>query len=216
MEGICYWGTGVRKNIDHDSTKDVAYRHKYLEHRLANLTDNSPKTATKGGSQSTQRCSWTSPIATLIIPPLPAGLFLEYLLLSLVGAHSHTKSGRATKSLFNKEIWNGVPPEIKAAGIVAPTNNSHDNFTALLFNSLFIRICKSLQGMGLGNCRIHLDGASYHFHKTAAKPTGIAKLEHLREWADKPDVKAWLNKENWHIPDNPRRKDIEPHVKAYV
>ncbi|KAG0197188.1 hypothetical protein BGX33_000881, partial [Mortierella sp. NVP41] len=129
---------------------------------------------------------------------------------------AHTKSGGAAKSLFDKEVWNDVPPEIKAAGIVAPTNNYHGNFTALLFDCLFTRICKSLQGMGLKNCRIHLDGASYHFHKTAAKPAGNAKLEDLREWADRPDVKAWLDKENRHIPVNARRKDIEPHVKAYV
>ncbi|KAG0375649.1 hypothetical protein BGX24_008838 [Mortierella sp. AD032] len=70
--------------------------------------------------------------------------------------------------------------------------------------------------MGLNNCRIHLDGASYHFHKTAAKPAGNAKLSDLREWAKRPDVKAWLDEENRQIPDNPKKKDIEPHVKAYV
>ena len=70
--------------------------------------------------------------------------------------------------------------------------------------------------MDLENCRIHLDGASYHFHKTAARPAGKAKLEDLRNWAEWPDVKVWLDEQKRHIPDNARRKDIELHVKAYV
>ena len=129
---------------------------------------------------------------------------------------AHTKSEGSAKNLFNMEVWNNVPPEIEVAGIVAPTNDYHGNFSALLFHSLFTRICKNLQGMGLENCRIHLDGASYHFHKTAAKPAGNAKLRDLKEWADRPDVKAWLDKAKRHIPDNPRKKDMEPHVRAYV
>ena len=38
MNDICYWGTGVRRSIDHDSFKSVEYHHKYLERRFANLT----------------------------------------------------------------------------------------------------------------------------------------------------------------------------------
>ncbi|KAF8937797.1 hypothetical protein BGZ47_008853 [Haplosporangium gracile] len=103
---------------------------------------------------------------------------------------SHKKSGRAPKNHFDKEVWNDVPPELKVAGIY-------------------------LQGMSLNNCRSHLGSASYHFHKTAAKPADNAKLEDLREWATGPDVKAWLDKKKRHFSRNPRRKDIEPHVKAY-
>ncbi|KAG0356099.1 hypothetical protein BGX24_006488, partial [Mortierella sp. AD032] len=51
---------------------------------------------------------------------------------------------------------------------------------------------------------------------TTAKPAGNAKLSDLKEWAERPDVKAWLDKENRHIPDNPKKRDIEPHVKAYI
>ncbi|OAQ24467.1 hypothetical protein K457DRAFT_1899225 [Linnemannia elongata AG-77] len=69
-----------------------------------------------------------------------------------------------------------------------PTNDYHGNFSALLFDSLFTRICKNFQGMGLNNCRIYLDGASYHFHKTAAKPARDAKMPDLREWAKWPDT----------------------------
>jgi hypothetical protein len=87
MNDICYWGTGVRRNINHDSIKNVEYRHKYLERRLANLTAQPTTMAARGGFQSTQKCFWMSPTATLTIPPLPAGSSLEYLLLSLVGAH---------------------------------------------------------------------------------------------------------------------------------
>lgn len=38
MGDISYWGMGVRRNINHDSIKNVEYRHMYLERRLANLT----------------------------------------------------------------------------------------------------------------------------------------------------------------------------------
>ncbi|KAF9287465.1 hypothetical protein BGZ88_008589 [Linnemannia elongata] len=70
--------------------------------------------------------------------------------------------------------------------------------------------------MGLNNCRIYLDGASYHFHKTAAKPARDAKMPDLREWAKWPDVKTWLDKENRHILYNARRKVNRSHVKAYT
>jgi len=129
---------------------------------------------------------------------------------------AHTKSEGAAKTFPTRKYGMMPPPEIEAAGIVAPTNDYHGNFSADLFDSLFTCICKSLQGMGLNSCRIHLDGASYHFHTTTAKPAGNANLSDLRECAKRPDVKAWLEKENRHIPDNPRKKDIEPHVKAHV
>ena len=252
MNDICYWGTGVRKNINHDSIKNIEYRHKYLERRLANLTTQFtedgnqrwiPKHPEVFLDESYCHLDHTAP-SRWIIPGMPVAEPGRSPLLIIFAAFvvwydkdkqklrskfvdesvyiwpsigkSHTKSGGAPKNHFDKEVWNDVPPEVKAAGIVAPTNDYHGNFSSLLFDDLFTRICKNLQGMGLNNCRIHLDGASYHFHKTAAKPAGNAKLEDLREWAKRPDVKAWLDKERRHLPDNPRRKDIEPHVKAYV
>jgi len=252
MNEICYWGTGVRRNINHDSIKNVEYRRKYLERRLANLTSQFaqdgkqrwiPKHPEVFLDESYCHLDHTAP-ARWIIPGIPVAEPGRSPLLIIFAAFvvwydksknelrskfvdesvyiwpsigkAHTKSGGAAKNLFNKEVWNDVPSEIEAAGIVAPTNDYHGNFSADLFDSLFTRICKNLQGMGLNNCRIHLDGASYHFHKTTAKPAGNANLSDLREWAKRPDVKAWLEKENRSIPDNPRKKDIEPHVKAYV
>lgn len=87
MNEICYWGTGVRRNINHDSVKNVEYRHKYLDRRLANLTAQFTKDGKQRWIPKDPEVFWTSPTATLTIPPLPAGLPLEYLLLSLVGAH---------------------------------------------------------------------------------------------------------------------------------
>ncbi|KAF9141909.1 hypothetical protein BG015_001094 [Linnemannia schmuckeri] len=47
MNEICYWRTGVRRNIHHDSTKNVQYCHKYLECRLADLTAHLNKDGTQ-------------------------------------------------------------------------------------------------------------------------------------------------------------------------
>ncbi|KAG9062142.1 hypothetical protein KI688_006474 [Linnemannia hyalina] len=34
----CYWGTGTRRHLNHDSKANVKYRHEYLRRRLANLS----------------------------------------------------------------------------------------------------------------------------------------------------------------------------------
>jgi hypothetical protein len=187
MNEICYWGTGVRRNINHDSVKNVEYRHKYLERRLANLTAQYtndgkqrwiPKYPEVFLDESYRRLDRTAP-ARWIVPGVPVAEPGRSPLLIIFAAFvvwydkdkeelrskfvdesvyiwpsigkTHTKSGGTAKNLFNKEEWNDVPPEIQAAGIVAPTNDYNGNFSADLFDSLFTRICKNLQGMGLNN-----------------------------------------------------------------
>ncbi|KAG0277510.1 hypothetical protein BGZ95_005848 [Linnemannia exigua] len=178
MNGICYWGTGARRNINHNSIKNVEYRHKYLERRLANLTAQ----FTKDGKQrwipkhpevfldeSYCHLDHTAP-ARWIVPGTPVAepgrsplliIFAafvvwydkdkeelrskfvdESVLYMAVDRKAHTKSGGSTKNLFDKEVWNDVPPEIDAAGVVAPTNDYHGNFSDL-FDSLFSRICEN-------------------------------------------------------------------------
>ncbi|KAF9115316.1 hypothetical protein BGW39_003083, partial [Mortierella sp. 14UC] len=83
---------------------------------------------------------------------------------------THTKDKATAKTLHDKTLWNDVPQLVRDAGIIAPSMDYYGNFTSKLFDGLFARICQNLQKMGLEKCRIHLDGASYHFHKTAAKP----------------------------------------------
>ncbi|KAF9152443.1 hypothetical protein DFQ26_000905 [Actinomortierella ambigua] len=55
-----------------------------------------------------------------------------------------------------------------------------------------------------------------HFHKSAAKPNGTAKLADLKACAERSEVRDWLDQNGLRIPDNPKKKDIEPHVKAYI
>ncbi|OAQ28301.1 hypothetical protein K457DRAFT_126709 [Linnemannia elongata AG-77] len=129
---------------------------------------------------------------------------------------THTKSKGTSKTLHDKTLWNDVPQMIRDAGIIAPTMDYHGNFTAELFDDLFARICQNLQKMGLEKCRIHLDGASYHFHKTAAKPKNKANLPDLKEWVEKADIKAWKDRHGHVLPEVPRKKHYENLVKSYV
>ena len=126
---------------------------------------------------------------------------------------AHTKDRTGTN---NAEAWNKVPQFIKDAGIVAPTADYHGNFTAEVFDAIFTRICKNLMAMKLFNCRIHLDGASYHFHKSAAKPAGKGNLQDLKDWAERPEVKVWLNERGYVIPEKPKKADIQKFSKEYV
>lgn len=129
---------------------------------------------------------------------------------------THTKSKGTSKTLHDKTLWNDVPQTIRDAGIIAPTMDYHGNFTADLFDDLFARICQNLQKMGLEKCRIHLDVAFYHFHKTAAKPKNKANLPDLKEWVEKADIKAWKDRHGHVLPEVPRKKHYENLVKSYV
>ncbi|KAG0379357.1 hypothetical protein BGX24_000773, partial [Mortierella sp. AD032] len=111
---------------------------------------------------------------------------------------AHTKDGTGAN---NAEAWNKVPQFVKDAGVVAPTADYHGNFTAEVFDALFTRICENLVAMKLFNCRIHLDGASYHFHKSAAKPAGKKpKKIDIQKFS-----KEYVEKSTWTIYDIARR-----------
>ncbi|KAG0372844.1 hypothetical protein BGX24_012511, partial [Mortierella sp. AD032] len=97
----------------------------------------------------------------------------------------NTKDGTGAN---NAEAWNKVPEFVKDAGVVAPTTDYHGNFTAEVFDAQFTRICDNLVAMKLCNRRIHLDGASYHSRKSAAKLTGKVNLQDFEDWAQLPEV----------------------------
>jgi len=67
---------------------------------------------------------------------------------------------------------------------------------------MFTGVCRSLPDMGLGKCRIHLDGASYHFRKASSKPTGNRKAEwiqrkkNVKNWLAKDSTKRWLEQKD--------------------
>jgi hypothetical protein len=127
---------------------------------------------------------------------------------------AHTKNGASAQ---NAEVWNNVPDFIKNANVIAPTHDYHGNFTSEVFDSIFTEICKNLVGMGLTRCRIHLDGASYHFHKNSSKPDGKGNMKDLAEWCDRDEIKDWMAKNNMSLPDRKHQKaDYQAVLQAYT
>ena len=110
---------------------------------------------------------------------------------------AHTKGpGTGRRAQHNAAMWNEVPDFIRDANIVPPDHNDyHGNFTAGMFNKMFTGVCKNLQAMGLEKCRIHLDGASYHFHKANSKPASYRRAD-LAEWIQRENVREWLAKDS--------------------
>ncbi|KAF9127502.1 hypothetical protein BGX30_014769 [Mortierella sp. GBA39] len=97
--------------------------------------------------------------------------------------------GTGRRAQHDAAMWNEVPDFSRDANIVPPNHNYyHGNFTAELFDKMFTGACKSLQDVGLEKCRIHFDGASYHFHKASSKPAGNKKAD-LAEWIQREDFK---------------------------
>ncbi|KAF9931830.1 hypothetical protein FBU30_009526 [Linnemannia zychae] len=95
---------------------------------------------------------------------------------------SHIKRADGHLAGPDAHLWSDVPPEIQEAGIIATDHDYHGNFNADLFDKLFQRLCQNLTAMNLGPCNIHLDGASYHFHKLDKKPTASSKKEDILKW----------------------------------
>ncbi|KAG0367459.1 hypothetical protein BGX24_003213, partial [Mortierella sp. AD032] len=69
--------------------------------------------------------------------------------------------------------------EIKEHNIIADKHDYHGNFNSVTFGLLFQRLINSLNDMGLRKSRIHLDGASYHFHDENRLPTSSSTKAHI-------------------------------------
>ncbi|KAF9303478.1 hypothetical protein BGZ91_009101, partial [Linnemannia elongata] len=238
----CYWGRGTRQHILHDSSANIAYRHKYLQRRFANLDKNVelgwvPKYPEVFLDESychldhSASNRWVMPGSVVTQPgrkpllvifaafvvwfdrrtrQLKSQFVKESVYVWPSIGKSHTKPGTSTRTQHDSQLWNDVPPEIRQANIAAPTNDYHGNFTSDLFDNLFTRVCKNLQSMGLEKCRIHMDGASYHFHKSAVRPAKDAKMPELLEWSKSEDVLSWMRRYHYpSLPDKPKRAQLD-------
>ncbi|KAG0202040.1 hypothetical protein BGX31_003682, partial [Mortierella sp. GBA43] len=47
-------------------------------------------------------------------------------------------------------LWKDVPDEIRESGIFKPGDDYHGNFNGKVFDTLFERLCKNLDEMGIG------------------------------------------------------------------
>ncbi|KAI8597883.1 hypothetical protein EDD21DRAFT_203388 [Dissophora ornata] len=126
-----------------------------------------------------------------------------YIWPAIGKAHLNT-SKRSKDGDNDNNVWNNVPQEVKDAKVIAVDHDYHGNFNAELFDRLFQRICQNLEAMNLGPCNIHLDGASYHFHRDKKRPNSTTKIG---------DILNWFREENHEIPTGanggkPTKKDL--------
>jgi len=87
-----------------------------------------------------------------------------------------------SKQSKDVELWRGVPEEIRERGIFGPVDDYHGNFNGKVFDTLFERLCKTLDDMKIGPCNIHLDGARYHFHKADDRPNSAMNVADMQKW----------------------------------
>jgi hypothetical protein len=124
---------------------------------------------------------------------------------------------RNGKRLVQKPIWNDLPSEIRDAAnanIIATGNDYHGNFNANLFDKLMLQLCTGLEEMGLKNCKIHLDGASYHFRDKNRIPTVNKTLEFIKKWMQENDIPVPQGLSKNQLLEMIRAKNLQPHVTA--
>ncbi|KAF9896860.1 hypothetical protein BX616_006624, partial [Lobosporangium transversale] len=197
--------SGIRQNFLHDSKENVAFRITYLKRRLKNLRfvdgnwvpimpevflDGSychiDHAAARRWVQSGSGAVNESGRKPIMAKKKVEGKFVKDSVYVWPSKGAKTQSKKAQEQ--EAELWVDVPEEIKQAGVIATDHDYHGNFNATLFDSIFERLCKNLNEMGLGPCQIHLDGASYHFHKKNKKPTKSDTVKTIREWLADKDI----------------------------
>ncbi|KAI8597877.1 hypothetical protein EDD21DRAFT_436135 [Dissophora ornata] len=189
-----FWGKGIRQNMMHDAPENVAYRLQYLKMHLDNLAaigdefvpiipevflDESycyldhaaaKRWVRKGGIVAEPgRKPLLIIFAAFVVyydqeTRKVESKFVKdsvYIWPAIGKVHIKNDSRRSAE---NRKLWY-APSEIRDAGIIAIDYDYHGNFASVLFDGLFQRLCQNLNVMNLGPCNIHLDGASYHFHK---------------------------------------------------
>ncbi|KAF9420383.1 hypothetical protein BGZ76_004097 [Entomortierella beljakovae] len=106
------------------------------------------------------------------------------------------------------DLWKNVPEEVREASsnIFAKDDDYHGNFTSEIFDRIFQTLCENLNKMNLRNCKIHLDGASYHFHRIHKKPTKSSKKSEIMKW--------FADTRNPVPADKTRNIDLVDHIKG--
>ncbi|KAF9995905.1 hypothetical protein BGZ79_010372 [Entomortierella chlamydospora] len=206
-----FWGKGIRQNIQHDAPQNVAYRNKYLLERLKNL-----RWVKSGGVvREPGRKPLLVIFAAFVVwydegrSELRSSFVNNSVHIWPAIGKAHTKQASNRKSAYDAAMWNDVPEEIRNAGIVADLSEDyHDNFNGELFDKLFEKLCDNLANMGLRGCNIHLDGASYHFHKKHQRPDPKkSKVADLREW---------LTSNGYDLPPAARGEGFQPNGKELM
>ncbi|KAF9160086.1 hypothetical protein BGX20_002673, partial [Mortierella sp. AD010] len=99
-----------------------------------------------------------------------------------IGKSHLPKQPKAGADKYDAVLWNRIPPEVREAEIIADDRDCHGNFTAVVFDCIFKKLCQNLINMDFSPCNIRLDGASYHFRKINKKPTITTHAEPMRQW----------------------------------
>lgn len=210
-----YYGVGVRHHILHDSPANVTYRHQYVKDRLDNLVLEGeqryrPKHSEVFLDESychvhhVSRKRWVRKNGGRVADPGRKPLLVIFAAFVVYWDKDMNDGAGGLEAKFvkdyvfiwpasggnkrekNKELWLNVPPEIKEHNIIADEHDYHGNFNSAVFGKLFERLIKSLNEMGLPESRIHLDGASYHFHNENRIPTPSSTKAEIREFMEDP------------------------------
>jgi transposase len=212
-----YYGKGERRNILHETVQNVAFRARYLRHRMANLNANQlPQLPEIFLDESychvdhQQKLTWLPKggvvhergrgkmlviFGAIAIFRNSNSNFIrgEIVKESLhiwdptIRANMQPNLRRRGRPRLDREQWETVP-EVVLQSNIAPTQvDYHGNFTADIFEDLFSKLCESLQNE-YGDCHIHMDGAKYHKRRSGSIPTSSSRKEVLIQWLQERGV----------------------------
>ncbi|CAG8668325.1 2517_t:CDS:1, partial [Paraglomus brasilianum] len=87
----------------------------------------------------------------------------------------------------NLEAWDNIPDILRDTAIVPDQIDYHGNFNAEIFESLFMKLCATVEEK-YGGVDIHMDGARYHKRRIENIPTSASKKSEIIDWLTRKEV----------------------------
>jgi len=208
-----YYGHGERRNILHESPNNVSFRCQYIRSRLSNLQGNNdiPNRPEVFLDESYCHLHHTSPNTWVphqgvVLAPGRGPLLVIFgaIVVFRNGNHNKTYGEIVPNSIYiwdpaikpqssrgrkrsNLEAWDNIPDILRDTAIVPDQIDYHGNFNAEIFESLFTKLCATVEEK-YGGVDIHMDVARYHKRRIENIPTSASKKSEIIDWLSRKEV----------------------------